>query len=461
MHIINLQAENFKKLIAVDITPTDAVVNITGANAAGKSSVLDAITAALCGGREIPAEPLRKGSDKGKIVMDLGDYIVTRSFVKDNTYLKIESKDGSKITSPQKFLDDIVGNVSFDPLDFMNHDKKRQRDVLLDLVGIKTDDLDRQEKDLREQRTLTGRDRDKAVAVLKSLSFDPQAPKAEVDVQALIAERDEAVSHNQKIAADTQANEDLRTAALAKRDEIKNWEAQIAELQAKIDAANEFLSDAKQTYLAKKAELDAMEAIDVQPIAARINNVSATNDAVRANKRYLEAKKDASDLEQEYAGLTADIEAVIKQRTDSLTSAQMPIDGLTFDSDGLYYNDIPLDQCSDGEKLMVSLAISMALNPKLRVLRIKDGSLLDARNRAIIAETVRDRGYQLWYESVGTDSKVGIMIEAGEVRAIDGEPVEPKKRERKAKEDSHANQENHNTAPVSAKPHPLDDTSDW
>jgi hypothetical protein len=56
---------------------------------------------------------------------------------------------------------------------------------------------------------------------------------------------------------------------------------------------------------------------------------------------------------------------------------------ISFDDDGILYNGLPLAQCSDGEKLMVSMGISMALNPTLRVLRIKDGSLLDKTNLAI------------------------------------------------------------------------------
>jgi hypothetical protein len=99
----------------------------------------------------------------------------------------------------------------------------------------------------------------------------------------------------------------------------------------------------------------------------------------------------------------------------------MPVPGLSFNESELLYNDIPLSQASDGEKLMIGLGISMALNPKLRVLRIKDGSLLDESNRQIIREQLKDKDYQLWFESVSSDKSVGIFIEDGGVVAIDGE----------------------------------------
>jgi hypothetical protein len=96
------------------------------------------------------------------------------------------------------------------------------------------------------------------------------------------------------------------------------------------------------------------------------------------------------------------------------------VEGLTFDSDGLLYHDIPLSQCSDGEKLMVSMGISMALNPTMRVVRIKDGSLLGPRNMKILEQMCKDKDFQLFLEKVNDregyekGGKIGIFIEEGE-----------------------------------------------
>ncbi len=43
MKIVQLNAENFKRLKAVEITPTGALVEITGKNEAGKSSELERV----------------------------------------------------------------------------------------------------------------------------------------------------------------------------------------------------------------------------------------------------------------------------------------------------------------------------------------------------------------------------------------------------------------------------------
>ena len=67
MKIVKLEAENFKRLVAVAIEPDGALVPITGPNAAGKSAVLDAIWCALAGERSHPSVPIRKGEQTARV----------------------------------------------------------------------------------------------------------------------------------------------------------------------------------------------------------------------------------------------------------------------------------------------------------------------------------------------------------------------------------------------------------
>jgi len=79
LQIVNLKAENYKRLVAVDISPSGNIVTLSGRNAQGKSSVLDAIWAALAGGDASRAtkQPIRDGQDSASVTLDLGEYIVT------------------------------------------------------------------------------------------------------------------------------------------------------------------------------------------------------------------------------------------------------------------------------------------------------------------------------------------------------------------------------------------------
>jgi hypothetical protein len=138
MRILKLTAENIKKLKAVEITPDGNLVQITGPNGAGKTSVLDSIVYAFSGGRHIEAKPIRDGQDKAAIQIDCGDFVINRSITPKGAYLSIETKDGDKKKSPQKFLDDLVGRISFDPLEFMRKDAREQKKVLMDIVPEST-----------------------------------------------------------------------------------------------------------------------------------------------------------------------------------------------------------------------------------------------------------------------------------------------------------------------------------
>jgi hypothetical protein len=57
----------------------------------------------------------------------------------------------------------------------------------------------------------------------------------------------------------------------------------------------------------------------------------------------------------------------------------------------------------------------MSANPKLRVLRIKDGSLLDENGLKLITEMADKNDYQVWVETVNTSGNVGVYLEDGSV----------------------------------------------
>src|SRR4051812_1903349 len=100
MKIVSLQAENIKRLVAVQITPDGNLVQITGKNGQGKSSVLDAIWWALAGSGNIQAQPIRKGEARGSIRLDLGELVVTRTFTRKGehdytTQIAVENAEGA------------------------------------------------------------------------------------------------------------------------------------------------------------------------------------------------------------------------------------------------------------------------------------------------------------------------------------------------------------------------------
>ena len=67
-------------------------------------------------------------------------------------------------------------------------------------------------------------------------------------------------------------------------------------------------------------------------------------------------------------------------------------------------------------RLRVGIALAMKSNPRLRVLRIRDGSLLDDASMATVAEMAEANDFQVWIERVDTSGRVGFVVEDGSVR---------------------------------------------
>jgi len=57
------------------------------------------------------------------------------------------------------------------------------------------------------------------------------------------------------------------------------------------------------------------------------------------------------------------------------------------------------------------------LNPKLKVLRISDWTLLDNESKKVVRQMAREFGYQIWAEEVDESGNVGFYIEEGEIKA--------------------------------------------
>ena len=178
MKILKLTAENFKKLSAVEISPDGNMVIISGKNGAGKSSVLDAIEAALCGGRTLPKQPIKEGEIRAKVEVDMGEYKVTRTFFGTTSTLIVETtgETKAKISSPQAFLDKIVGDLSFDPLAFLKKQPAEQRNTLMKFLGLNLEEFVNKIAAIKIERTELNREKSRKLHEAESLIFTSNLP---------------------------------------------------------------------------------------------------------------------------------------------------------------------------------------------------------------------------------------------------------------------------------------------
>lgn len=409
MKIIQFSAENVKRLKAVEITPDGTMQVITGKNAAGKSSVLDAIWLALGGGAALKAttKPIRKGEERAKVRLDLGDLVVTRSWTASGTVLKVENAEGAKYGSPQGVLDALVGRLSFDPLEFTRLAPRAQVAALLDLVDLDIDleAIATERQRAYQERTEIGRDIKILEGNLAALGEQVgEVPETEVSVSELARAFGDA---NAKYADLAQADRVVTTAQEA---HVKT-QAQLRAAQADASAAETALLDAKGAL----AALVVAPLPDLNEIQTQMDNAEATNAAVRRNGERRNVTRALGQARETSDGYTAAISKIDADKAAALSAAKFPVEGLTFDEDGVIYQGVPFSQASAAEQIRVSLGMAMALNPKLRVIRINDGSLLDADGMEQVAKMAAEHDYQVWVERVSDGSGVGVVIEDGQV----------------------------------------------
>lgn len=400
--IIKLESENIKRLKAVSITPDPTFNAVGGNNAQGKTSLLDSIEMALGGKKSIPDMPLRSGQKKGRIVLETEDLIVTRNFTEAGSTIKVTNKEGMVHTKAQSVLDDLIGRLTMDPLAFTHLSPKEQGATLRDLLGLDTNELDTKRKEVFDSRTEKNRRAKELKAQLDGLAEHEGVPEEEVSVSDLVAKKDAADDFNNNL-------EDIGHTIGLHENRLNEIVREIDELKAE-----------HEKVLAQKANLQSkvsgQEIIDTSKIIEQINNAEDTNRKVRENQKRKEIHEAWSSQDSASKQLTATLEKIDAQKAEMLASAEYPIDGIGIDDDGiLTYNGIPFTQASAAEQLRVSAAMALALNPKLRVLLIRDGSLLDRNAMEELHNFATENDAQVWIERVGNGDEVTVLIEDGEV----------------------------------------------
>lgn len=420
--IIELSVANFMGVEAVEVIPLDHIVTIGGKNGAGKSSVLNAMIGALQGRKALPQKPLRNGAEKGnvRVVIDRPEgQIIVELVLTDgrDPKLTIKSADGAMYKRPQEMLDALIGEIGFDPHAFMRLDPKKQADKLRALVGLDFSVADKQRQAIYDERTIINRQAKAIESRFSAMPVQPDAPKSEVSVSELMAElqRREAinVANAEKQRQHTNAVEVVKYTqtliddTLAKIEALQNDLARMRDQQVAQEAARDGLA----------AEVSALQDVDLAEIRHQIATAEETNSKVRVNRERTKLKAELDDTKSKSDDLTKQIEAIDADKTKQMAEAPWPVPGLGFDADGcVTFNDLPFSQASTAEQLQVSLAIGMRFNPELRVLVIRDGSLIDDDTMQVIRDLAEQHGFQVWVERVSSNGDgCSIVISEGKV----------------------------------------------
>lgn len=434
MRVTKIEIANVMGIEAMEIVP-GAITVIDGANATGKTSVLEAIRAALGGGHD--ATLIRQGEQKGRVVIELDDGTrLTKEITEARSPLRLSHPELGAISRSQGYVSRLVDALGINPIDFLTAPKKRRVDLLLEAIPmtVPVDELNRIvgpgaggaieghaleviesfRKRMYDERTgLNRAAKEKAAAAAemeKALPKSPDRTAAERNWEDVVADREAELS-------------DFRAAARVSLDSVKeDWRGCVA-------AANEWAADEIEK-IKRAAERRIREAeIARDKAAAEINakyesrNQELSEKLAEARavaKQFADAEKtrefirsqtaDAERLESESAQLTKAIDKLEGLKAELL--ADLPVEGLEVRDGDIFVDGIPFDRVNESRKIRLAIEIAKLRSGELGLVVIDGLERLDSRSYEEFRAQAEASGLQFIVTRV-TDGDLAVSSSGG------------------------------------------------
>lgn len=428
MKITAVHVKDFKRIHEIKIEPAadSYILVIGGPNANGKTSLLDAITVAIGGKSEVPADPVRHGAEQAEIDIRTDTGLAIKRTIAPDGASKLEVRDElGAMKSPQAVLDKLVAGRFLDPLQFLALKPGDQRAELLRLVDRdgKVIELDHRRSRVFDRRTEIGRDLKKISAQVDAMvPVDPAQP---IDVNVAMQQ---SRGHGERLRElDGRRYEhdgaSRRLGLAMSQREAREHELKQAEvsLHAARDAEMRAQRDVDEAALRLPGPEDIANLTKWRDEAdAKIREATAHNATVEKLRAHEQQRgklvADRDRLAAEVATRSEELEKIDAEKAAILGAAQLPVPGLGVAADGVTLAGVPLAQASGAERLRVALALAIAANPQLRDVWVRDGALLDEESLTAVAEHARAAGVRVWVERVGVRDPGAIVIQDGRVR---------------------------------------------
>ncbi|WP_027416488.1 hypothetical protein [Aneurinibacillus terranovensis] len=139
--IKRLEIKNALGIKELELSPGQVNI-ISGGNEKGKTSLLESIEKAI-NNSERRAKFVRDGESEALLYVELDNGLsVERKIKPDGKGTVNVTRNGEKIRKPETLLKSLVGEFSFNPIDFMNKKDKEQTEILLSLIPMRVTEND-------------------------------------------------------------------------------------------------------------------------------------------------------------------------------------------------------------------------------------------------------------------------------------------------------------------------------
>lgn len=453
MKILKLIEQDFMRVDALEIDSRGrSLVILQGPNQSGKTSALRAITSALGGGRYDPEIPVRLGEDSSEIEIELGEGVastwkVTVDFTpKGQRGLTVKKRDEKGIfqvvNKPQTVLSELIGPLTFDPLQFLRAKKEDRRQMVIETSGksqlydnlnadrkkrlIKRAELDRAAKQKTEQI-------EAHKSMLRNAQLDERFGLVEKPMLTKVAEEELAKFHLslEEINQNQRERNAAEIAVSKAAANVEGAEAEVERLKVALAQAGERLKTRKREAEETKTKLASVGGDDEairrtrETILDQIEKAKQAQAAGKIVDVILALRKQQDPIIEDIKANEADIQKIDAQKTALVDEVfnRLGVKNAKIDpeTEEIVIGDIPLSQTSGMVSLIVSAKLAMAMNNRLRVMLIDEGDKLDAKAIESLVKLAKEQKYQIWMTAVyaGTESADAMIV-----RMKDGESTD-------------------------------------
>jgi len=418
---------DYKRIHEVSISPAadSTLILIGGENAQGKTSILDALEAALGGKDAVLTDPVRHGAEGAEIRVSLAPDdgfppLVARRRVSPDGSSTLELRDDiGALKSPQAMLDKIIGARFLDPLRWLRLDSGEQRKRLLELVDRDGEiaKLDARRDRLYARRTEVSREIKRTAGALASAgpAADPPEP---IDVSALSSELQQISDQMRDIDRASSRRQVAIEAAVRAALAVEVAREALARAESAHASAEQAVRDADAVVPPiDRIALDQRRAEIQSEIGQAVahNGIVAKAQVAIEHRRKLVAEHESNAAT--HLQIEAEMSSIDEAKRATLAAAALPVDGLGITDAGVTYRGALLANASGAQRMQVAIALAAAAQPQLRDVWIRDGAIISAQSLAEIAEMARAAGIRLWVERVETRDQGVIEIHDGRVVA--------------------------------------------
>ena len=405
--IKRIKIQNFKGLKAYEGEVFGNDVYLTGRNASGKTSFIDAVWLALTG-KNIPPKPVTTGAKKGLIEVELADgYIVRTKLAVGKTPVQFEIENLNAVDEKDKFvkaprtwLNERIGVIDFDVNDFFKMSDAKQVEYFCKITGVDVYEQNQQIEEMTDSRKF---DKKKLIE-LQALNgfFNPEdAEKEFVDVVAL-AKEIAVLTESERLKSESwqQVTDGIATREVTlkmRKNELETILNDIKRMETEVKGGYDWLDDVKNKPIPNILLQEKETAfISSESINKRINEAKAFKQADDVIEKLETSISEATD------GISAqkDAKAVI-------ISTKINIEGLSYDVENecFLFNGLPFDktQINTASQLIAGLKIGASLLNEVKILKI-DASLIDKENFAKVQKWSGAEGIELFVELVDREA---------------------------------------------------------